>query len=393
MPFPTIDSPRRRLFLSRAIAASSAHMAALACLGPAPIAASAQSGARAAGGRPLRVVQLLDTSAGQQELARDYSTGVRLAFTELSKAGVRVPQLVSAQTDGTADSTRQALRGVQADPGQVLLLGAVGERLALDSIDAAKQIGLDIAHVAPWMADTRFDTDRQVFPIFASRDAQIRHALQSLATVGFKDIGLVYASDELARSMHPGILQTTHSLQLGTQQFTAGRRQDMERFGAGLPPTMPAILLFLGGTLELAQFTKGLSRRNFQRYVVCLSDVDTTTLQQVGTGAGVPLIFTQVVPNPDTSSAPVVRAYRAGLKQYYDEAPSSVSLAGYVAGLYAARTLARLESGATRAAALAEFQRKSAVDLGGVRIDYSNEGRGSRFVSQAMLSPKGKLIG
>lgn len=383
MTFHRIDLPRRHL-LARAVQASSA----LALAG----SAFAQGKAHAAK-QPPRVAQLLDTSADQQELSRDYSTGVRLAFAELSQAGVRVPQLVSAETDGSPASMQRALRSVLADPSQVLLLGTVGEKLALTSIDAAKQIGLDIAHVAPWLADSRFDTDRQVFPIFASRDAQIRHALQSLASVGFKDIGLVYANPGLAQSLHPGIIQTTHGLQLGTQQFVARAGQDLDGFGAGLPTASPAILLFLGGTLELAQFVKGMGRRGLQRYVVCLSDVDTTTLQQLGVGKGVPLIFTQVVPNPQSSSAPVVRAYRTGLKRLYDEPPSSVSLAGYVAGLYAAQTLARLDADASRPSVLAEFQRKSALDLGGIRIEFAKDGRGGKFVSQTMLSGNGKLIG
>lgn len=379
--FPTRRLTRRQA-LARLLATSAVGAAAPLQALSAPTSA-----------RPLRVTQLLDSSADQQELSRDYSTGIRLALAERARTGAASLQLSTLTVDGSAASLEQALRAVKDDAGQLALLGTVGEKLALDSIAMSRQIGLDIAHLAPWLADTSHDASNRVFPLFASRDAQIRQALQSLASVGVAELGLVYASPALEQALRPGVMQATERLGLKARRFAAAPSQELSAFGEAFPAASPVVLLFLGGTVELALFSQGLSRRGLQRYVVCLSDVDVTTLMQLGPGRAVPLIFTQVVPNPQSSSLPLVRGYRAALKEFYDEAPSPLSLAGYVAGRYAVQALAGLDAGASRGAVLTELQRRPAIDLGGVQIRFGSDGRGSSYVNQTLLQSNGKLIG
>ena len=365
----------------------------IACAGLASSAAfSAFAQPRNADAKTLRVTQLLDTSPDQQELSRDYSTGVRLAFAEIKQAGGRVPQLLSLDTDGSAASLRDALMQVKSDATSVALLGAVGGRLAAASIAGAKQLQLDIAHVAPWLADSRFDGERQVFPIFASREAQIRHALGALATMGVTELGLVYPGRR-EEEMHDEIEAITKRLELRTRRLSVPNGQDVAAYAAALKSDVPAFLLFLGGSIELAQFTQGLTRQVLPRYIICLSDVDTTSLLQLNPGKAASVIFAQVVPNPQSSSAPVVRSYRQTLKALFDEAPSPVSLAGYLAGRYAARVIGGLDAGASRAAVLAEFERRRPIDLDGYRIEFAGHGRGSSFVSQTLLGANGRLIG
>ncbi|KQW01271.1 ABC transporter substrate-binding protein [Rhizobacter sp. Root1221] len=376
---PVVHLGRRRLLQGAAAAAVS---------GAVPLVGRAQ-----APSRPVRVTQLLDTSLEQQELSRDYSTGVRLAFAELARAGVRVPHLTSVEVDGSTASLQGALQAIKDDTSQVALLGTAGERLALAAVTTSKQVGLDIAHLAPWLADTRFDADAHVLPLFASREAQILHAMRSLASTGVNELGLMYPHGAAERAMHPGILQTAAKLNLRTQVHTVPAGRDMAAFAAQLPASLPAVVLFLGGTVELALLTQGLGQRGMSRYVVSLADVDIAALMQLGPGKGVPLIFTQVVPNPQSSALPLVRGYRSALKAYYEEAPSPVSLAGYIAGRYAAQVLAGTSANAGRATVLADLSRRPAADLGGVTIDFSRDRRGSSFVNQIMLQGNGRLIG
>src|SRR5690349_4189410 len=94
----------------------------------------AMAQARAADAVTLHVTQLLDMSPDQQQLSRDYSTGIRLAFAEMRKAGLAAPQLSTVETDGSAASARSALQALQADATQVALLGTAGEGLALASM-------------------------------------------------------------------------------------------------------------------------------------------------------------------------------------------------------------------------------------------------------------------
>jgi hypothetical protein len=182
-------------------------------------------------------------------------------------------------------------------------------------------------------------------------------------------------------------------LQLKTRSLVIPKGQDITAFAAKLPANAPFFLMFMGGSIELALFTQGLGARNLQRYVLCLSDVDTNTFMQLNPGKKVPVIFTDVVPNPHTSKLPVVRAYRVALQRLFDEAPTPVSLAGYLAGRYAATVLAAAGAGATRARVLAEFQRRRPLELDGWYLAYGAQGRASSFVSQTMLNTSGSFVG
>lgn len=383
---PTSAPTTRRLALRRVGGLLTAPV--LAALAPRATAAPATPGPRT-----LRVAQLVDVSAEQQEISRDYAAGVQLAIAEAGRGSARTLQVVRIDVDGSDASIADALRDIRKDDSLLALVGTVGERAALSAIQQSGAAGLDIAHVGPWLADPRFDTGGAVFPIFASRGTQIEHALRSLAGVGVAELGVVHADRRSAALLGPAIEATAAQLRLRVAAFTAPPGVELARFAGRLPETAPQLLLFVGGAVELAQFAQGLAREGRGRYVICLADVDVTSLMQLGAAGAVPLIVTQVVPNPQTSVLPVVMNYRARLKELFDEAPSALSLAGYLVGRYALQTLAGLDPAIGRAGVIAELKRRPLVDLGGYRVDFSRRGRGSDFVSQTLLRSDGRLLG
>jgi hypothetical protein len=341
----------------------------------------------------VRVTQLLDMSPDQQQLSRDYSTGVRLAFAELKKSGASVPQLATVETDGSKAAVRTALQAIKGDPAHVALLGAAGEELALASLAESAQMGLDIAHVAPWLADSQMDADPRLFALFASREDQVRYVLKTLSVAGIGELGVVYPSPRHAQGMQAGMAALATRLQVKTRDIVIPSGQDVAGFASKLPASAPFYLLFMGGSIELSLFTQGLGKRGTQRYMLCLSDSDTNTFMQLNPGKSIPVVFTDVVPNPHTSKLPVVRTYRAALQRFFDEAPSPVSLAGYLAGRYTASVLAGAGTNPARARVLAEFQRRRPLELDGWHLAFNASGRASSFVSQTLLNSQGNFVG
>jgi hypothetical protein len=376
---------QRRAFLRGSAAVGAATLCA-----PSLMFAQSRQGDAA---ESVHVTQLLDMSPDQQQLSRDYATGIRLAFFELKKANQSTPQLATVETDGSAAQARAALKAIHADASQVALLGTVGESLALASLQESTRAGLDIAHVAPWLADPQLDRDPRLFALFASREEQIRQVLKNMSVVGIGEVGLVYPSPRHEQALRSGMEAIAARLSIKTRNLVVPAGQDAATYAATLADGTPAYLLFMGGSIELALFTQGLSRRGMQRYVLALSDVDTNTFLQLNPGKAVPVIFTDVVPNPYSSKVPIVRAYRTALQKYFDEAPSPVSLAGYLAGRYAANVLASLGPKPTRAQVLAEFQRRRPVELDGWRLEFTPSGRASTFVTQTLLNSQGRFVG
>ena len=376
-------APGRRRFLIGAAASGAAPL----------VGAQSAPGRAASPSAVLRVAQILDQSPAQQELSRDYSTGVRLAWSERAPALRAEVQLTTFDTDGSVESVQRAVTAIRDDAATCALLGTAGEQLAGLSLEASRRMGLEIAHVGPWTADSRHDGNPDTLCLFASRGVQMRHALRSLEGMGITDIGIVYAAPHRHAAHDEELTALAQGLKLRTHRYQPQRGEDVGGMARRLPAGLPVVVLFVGGSVELARLSQGLSERRMQRYLVSLSDVDATTLAQIGTGATTSLILTQVVPNPQTSALPVVRSYRQRLKELFDEPPTPVSLAGYLAGRYARHVLSRIEGPLNRASVLATFRRRPMVDLGGFVIDFTGQSRGSSFVTQTMLSGQGRLIG
>lgn len=359
----------------------------------APLAlAQAPGRAARAQGSTARVAQILDMSPEQQELSRDYSTGVRLAWATAGSAAAALP-LVTFETDGSAASLGRTLAAIREDTSICTLLATAGERLALDCAAALKRERLEIAHVGPWLADSASDRDDNTLCLFASRHAQLRHALRSLEGMGIGDLGVVFAGAGQRNAHDTEITTLADALKLKVTRYTPQTGEDIEALARRLPDNLPVVVVFVGGTVEMARLSQVLSARRMQRYLVGLADVNATALTQIGTGATTPVILTQVVPNAQSSTLPVVRTYRQRLKELYEETPTPVSLAGYLAGRYALQVLSRVPDTPTRSSALAAFRRRPAEDLGGFVVDFRGQARGSSFVTQTMLSSEGRLIG
>jgi hypothetical protein len=208
--------------------------------------------------------------------------------------------------------------------------------------------------------------------------------------MNISEIGVVYASSIEQAAYQDDIARVATELKVKLQTFRPGR--DLQRLGQQLGQNTPAIVLFVGGTPELVQFTQGLEKQARQRYVVALADVNLQTMIQMGAARTTPVIATQPVPVV-TAGLPIVRMYRDVLGRLFDEPPTPLSLAGFIAARYAYEVLADLEGQPTRHGTLAAFQRRSSLDVGGYRIAFDPRRRGGAYVTQSMLTQDGRVIG
>jgi hypothetical protein len=347
---------------------------------------------RAAARAAVVVAQVFDTSAAQQDVSKDFLIGSRAAWQDINaRGGLRgkTVQHLSIEVDGSPASARATLAVIRDTPACVCLSGTAGDPVATQMVGLLRQENLGIAHVAPWLQNSSLDVDDRTFPIFAARQEQIGHALKSLTVMGVQDIGAVFASSNEYNLYHQDLERISAEFKLRLQTFRADG--ELARLGQRLTSSTPAILLFIGGTPELVQLTQGLDRQARQRYVVALADVNLQTMVQMGASRNTPVIATQAVPMV-TASMPIVRAYRETLGRLFDEPPTPLSLAGFIAARYTYEVLSDLDT-LNRQTALAAFQRRAAIDLGGYRVAYGSQRRGASYVTQSMLTVDGRVVG
>ena len=374
---------QRRAVLQRILAVSAAAM-----LPAFPV--------RAQPSRPWVIAQIVDTTALQQDVSKDYLIGSRAAWQEINaKGGLqgRPVKHLSIEADGSVASLRTALDNAQNNTSCIALSGTAGDRMAQALTSLLRLERSNLAHVAPWLQNASSELDDTTFAIFADRQAQISHIVKSLSVVGTKDLGVIYASPQ-EYELHSADVERSAqrmSMHISTSQPTL----DLKSLGQKLAANSPAVQLFIGGTPELAQFTTGLEQQSRQRYVLALADVNLQTMKEMGAARQTPVFAAQTVPLV-SSSLPVVRAYRTALAKFFDEPPTPLSLAGYIAARYTFEVLNRVAStgnALNRQTALAAFQKREPVDVGGFIVNYNATGRGSQFVTQSMLSKDGRMVG
>ena len=353
----------------------------------------AQPGKPALSTRRTVIAQIVDFSQAQQDVSKDFLIGSRAAWQDINlRGGIRGRQVqhLALETDGTPQSLRVAMDAIKTNPFCVVMSGSVGDEIASQIAALSRQDGLHMAHVAPWLQNASLEVDDQTFPIFAARQEQIAHALKNLSLMGMSELGAVYGSHRDYSAYHLEIERIAASMQLKLQTFQGAG--DLRGLGQKLTARTPAVLLFVGGTPELAEFTQGMEKQARQRYIVALADVNLQTLLQMGAARNTPVIATQPVPLIN-SRLPIIRSYREALSRLFDEPPSPLSLAGFIAARYTYEVLNDVDGPLTRQNALTAFQRRASVDLGGFRVSFNLQRRSSNYVTQSMMTLEGKLIG
>jgi ABC-type branched-subunit amino acid transport system substrate-binding protein len=343
--------------------------------------------------RSVLVAQIVDTSPTQQDVSKDFLIGSRAAWQDINlKGGLRgrPVQHVSVEVDGSAASMKAAVQQMLDNPACLVLSGTAGDPAAGLLAAELRQQAAAIAHVAPWLQNSSVEVDERTFPIFAARQEQIGHALRSLTVMGVSEVGAVYASQQEYQLYQQDLERIATGMKLKLQSYRANG--DLDRLGQRLTPGTPAILLFVGGTPELVQFTQGLEKQQRQRYVIALADVNLQTMTQMGGARSTPVIATQAVPMVN-ASLPVVRNYRETMARLFDEPPVSLSLAGFIAARYTYEVLRDMDGALTRTSVLAAFQRREAVDVGGYRVAFNPQRRSATYVTQSMLTTDGRVIG
>jgi ABC-type branched-subunit amino acid transport system substrate-binding protein len=371
---------QRRAVLQRILAISAAAM-----LPTIPV--------RAQPARPWVIAQIVDTTAQQQDVSKDYLIGSRAAWQEINaKSGLqgRPVKHVAIEIDGTTASLKAAFESMQSNPACIALSGTAGDRTAQALTNLLRAERSNLAHVAPWLQNASSELDDTTFAIFADRQAQISHIVKSLSVVGTKHLGVIYASPQEYALYRADVERSALSMSMKVSSLRPA--QDLKSAGQKLATSAPTVQLFIGGTPELAQFTAGLEQQTRQHYVLALADVNLQTMHEMGAAHQTPVIAAQTVPMVNSGLA-VVRAYRAAMSKFFDEPPTPLSLAGYIAARYSFEVLNKVGSSLSRQTALAAFQKRESVDVGGFRVSYNAAGRGSQFVTQSMLSKAGQTVG
>jgi ABC-type branched-subunit amino acid transport system substrate-binding protein len=360
---------------------------------PIPAALAQIKSSRVTAQRPVTVMQIVDMSGSQQDVSKDFLIGSRAAWQDINARGGLAGRSIShmtLETDGSEQGLLSAWTQARDNVNCVVLSGSAADRLASQLNVQMHVEKTELAHVAPWQQNSSVELGSNTFAVFTPRDEQIAYALKAISNFGLRNLAVVFASNNERNQNFADVQRIAKNLNLNLQEQAWST--NLHDAGQKLSPETPAVILFVGGTPELAQFSQGMEKQARQRYIVALADVNLQTLQQMGGSRNIPIIVTQVVPVVN-SALPIVRDYRRVLAKLYDEPPTPLSLAGFIAARYTFEVMQSIPGAITRASVLEAFSQRKDVDVGGFRVAFESQKRSSHYVTQSMLGPNGHVIG
>jgi len=343
----------------------------------------------------ISIAQVVDMSAGQQDVSRDFMAGSKVAWQNLNaRGGIRgrkIQHLVM-EVDGTPDSIQNAWNSIVSEARCIAISGPVGNSLSEQLCVLQKSAGISrsLPIIAPWMHNpTERGNPEGSFDIFAGHRQQIEFAVRSLAVMGVPRVVTVFAASLYEQQSRSSVERAALATKISVNYVPASTfGTNGYRYQTEIP-----VVLFLGDTLQLHEFIQQLAMpAGRQCYVIALADVNLQVLSQMSKiPRQISVVATQVVP-PVSSGVPVVREYREALGRLFDEEPTPQGLAGFIAARFTENAIARVPQPINRLSMFATLKKKEDSDLGGFNVIFDKNIRISQYVTQTVIARDGRVL-
>ena len=137
----------------------------------------------------------------------------------------------------------------------------------------------------------------------------------------------------------------------------------------------PQAVVLVGAYPACAEFIKLSKNKIDANLTFCnISFVGTESLKEALGAYGTDVIVSQVVPDPQEPSIPLIREFMQSMRLYQHGAPISfTSLEGYIAGKLFAQIARSVEGELTRESFITTMQNVGSFNLGGIQLDFGPE--------------------
>lgn len=343
----------------------------------------------------IRVGQSIDLTGANGDLGKDFLSGARVYFDFInSNGGIHGRKIALEVRDNqgsvvqSAQITKEFLNGNRVD----VLFGYYGEgvveALSQDKLFDASNISL----VAPFSGATLAHTGNIYF-LRPSYVQETQAALNYVQNVGMRKLAVVYSNNSYGRAT---LLAVKNALRGSPLQLVAEQaiREDNASDTATaikkIQTGAAQATLMLMETLPAAEFVKTYHPLSPGALLLGLSQINHQTLMEItGKTAATGVVITQVVPHPANLSLAAVRELDKLMKKYRDEAPSHLTMEGYLSAKLLVRTL---EKGDTSQQIKQTLSSVRNLDLGGFYLATEADHHLSRYVDMTAISSRGGLL-
>ena len=354
--------------------------------------------------KEIVVAQVAPFSGPVSFYARETQLGAAAYFAAVNaRGGVRGAKIRFVTRDDGLDPTKTValFREVAGGEAPVAFMFPVGPASieAIVRLKLPQDLGIPVLGWIPPMYKLRSPVNPFVFHIGQGDDAEVAKLVEHIATLGMKELGVVFWNDPAIRDVVQIVEQEaarrrlTIKILLPTE--TAGKA-DLKEVAKTLMTINPPAVVVMLPVGETAQLVANLREAKSRMWVYGPSYNESGTLYEAaGQENAVGVSVSQLVPNPFNRSIRLVGDYQDHMRAYAPAGTrwSSLSLEGYVAAKVLVEAIDRAGPTPTAARVRDQLEGLRHFDLGGLTISYGpGQHVGLRFLDIGVVTRGGKLL-
>ncbi len=343
----------------------------------------------------IRVGESIDLTGANGDLGKDFLAGARVYFDYInSTGGVRGKKIMLDARDnqGSVEKSNQITQDLLSKDKVDVLFGYYGEGVVEATATNAAFIQANMALVAPFSGVSLAKAGNVYFmrPSYAQ---EVKAVLDYVKTLGLTRVAVVYSPNEYGKNGIAAVKNALHgsSVQLVVEQpLRENNSADMTVAIQKIKSGGAQATLMIMETLPAAAFVKTYHPLSPGALLLGLSQINHQTLMEVaGKSAAAGVIITQVVPHPANFKMETVRELDKIMKKYRDEAPSHLTMEGYLAAKWLVKALLQADTPKQINQTLAQTRN---LDLGGFYLTLNRVHRASEYVDITAISTRGGLL-
>ena len=357
--------------------------------------AQAENGVKAG---EILIGQSASLTGGAAEVGQQVRDGA-LAYFELlnRKGGVhgRKIRLITLDDGGQTQRGEENTIRLINEAKVFLLFGYTGRNTS----EAALPI-IDKADVPFFGAATGGETihgkfNKNVINVRASYKMETEAMVNFLVTIGQKNIGMIYHTDDTTKSnlkMTEDAL-AKHGLKVIGSSAVDRNSSDVKSAVSALAPLNPEAVICNAAVKPLSEFVREMRKAGANTQFLSVSFVGSPIVKALGPEAS-GVIMSQVVPLPSKKSIPIVAEFHAALAATGSQAAVSFNaLEGFITAKVFGEALRRTGGEVTRAKFIRAVESITELDLGGYFVGYSPANHnGSKFVDITVINKNGRFL-
>jgi ABC-type branched-subunit amino acid transport system substrate-binding protein len=334
----------------------------------------------------ITVGHAIDLSGPNGSIGRDYVAGITTYFDSINAKGglngKKIRYIVRDDRGIPADSAK-LVDGLIGQDHADYLMGAIGTEATQAILAAPAFRQSKLVLFAPLADSVAIKAPGAQF-WRPSVEREFEFILAYFQNLGLKQVGIALQQNAQNARAHQFVLVELKKRGMtlaGTAAITASpaaNEQEAKRLKDG----GAKMVITIADTIASAQFLKAFRKHDPSTFVAGTSLINLETLAQIaGAKATEFTVFSQVVPNPDSSASVLQSEHTKMMKKFRDEPASALTLEGFAV----AKTLVRTMQTPTGA--------KAPIDLGGMTIVAGDRDHNmSQFVDIALFKRGGGLM-